>query len=414
MKIYQDILLSNKTTMGLGGKIKYFIELHKKDDIYNIFDFLKQEHIKYFILGEGSNVIGSDDFLDIAILHPMNSSIIFRIDKEEFEFDFLTSIEYKELYDIKIHHELLYKIIYNKNKFKNLTIIADAGINWDYFVFFCTVHGIHSLFALSGIPGKIGATPIQNVGAYGEEVKNFIESVELFFINNDYTLMENRFTNQDCKFEYRNSIFKLHLNQYFINKVIFKIQLNHEVQIKYKEVKETWENFQFELNQQEKNFFEQIPDEEIKNQIINYYRLRKCIFSIRRKKGMVLEKDNLYNKSAGSFFMNPIIDEKEFQKLQSQIKKKNPQITIPYYIENNNYKIPAAWLIEYSGLNKGLKNEKQTIGISPYHSLAIINYNGNVKDLKDFIKHIQQVVFLKTGIDLKPEPIFIDQFINIY
>ncbi len=414
MKIYQDILLSEKTTIGLGNKVKYFIEFYNKEDIYKIFEFLKKEQLNYFILGEGSNVIGPEESLEIAILHPKNSSIIFRLDDEEFQFEFPTSIEYKEFYDINIHKELLYKIFYNKNKLKNITIIADAGINWDYFVFFCIVHGIQSLFALSGIPGKIGATPVQNVGAYGEEVKHFIESVEGFFINNNYRLIENRISNQDCKFEYRNSIFKTHLNQYLIHRVIFHFQLNQEISIKYKEVQETWLNSTIELDEKEQNFFKNIPEENIKNQILEYYRLRKCIYSIRRRKGMILDKHLPWNKSAGSFFMNPFLNELEFKNLQNQIKKKNPEINIPFYKENNLYKIPSAWLIEYVGFYKGFKNKEQTIGISPFHSLALINYDGTVKDLKQFMTQIQDTVYQKTGIYLQPEPIFIDEVINKY
>lgn len=412
MKIYQDISISDKTTIGLGNKVKYFVELFNKNDIYTIFDLLKKEQLKYFILGEGSNVIGSDEFLDIAILHPVNSSITFILNNEKFYFEFPTAIEYKEYYDIKIQQDLLSKIIYGKNKGNYLTIIADAGINWDYFVFFCTVHGIQAFYALSGIPGTMGATPIQNVGAYGEEVKNYIESVEFFYINDDYTLRENRFSHHECKFEYRNSIFKTYLNRFLLDKVIFKILLNHEIEIKYKEVLETLSNQSIELCLEEKTFFDQIVDESQKKHVIDIYRLRKCIYTIRRKKGMILDK-NFYSKSVGSFFINPVLSEEEFKRLQNQIKMKHSEM-IPYFKENHTYKVPAAWLIEYSGFYKGFKDETLNIGISPYHSLAIINYNGTVEGLKQFVKHIQEVVFLKTGISLKPEPVFMDQFINKY
>ncbi len=411
MKIYKEIDISKKTTFGIGNKVKYYIEIENYSDLKDSFRIINQENLNYFILGEGSNTIGVDFPVDLVILHPSNHKVTFIIENKEFEFLFPLEVDYNEFYNIKESEELIDVIFYAKRKNKKIKIISDAGVNWDYFVFFCMFYGIQQFIPLSGIPGQVGSTPIQNVGAYGEEIKNYISRVYTYVIDiekkrvkKDYT-----FPNEECNFTYRNSIFKKYLNQYYIDKITFELEMNFDIQIKYKELQESFNN-KYLLNEEEIKWFDKIQ-EHYKKEILKYYQLRKCVYFIRSNKGMILQKNSPLSKTAGSFFLNPILTEKDFNKFINKIHQENPQIKIPYYKEENFYKLSAAWLIEYSGFYKGYKNKNQTFGISPLHSLAIINYNGSLLDLKIFIQEIQNRVYDKTQIHLHPEPVFLENFI---
>lgn len=397
MKIHYNMSLAEKTTFGIGEVVPYFIEIINREDLIQAINFIKENQLFYFILGEGSNTIGIDKKLPLAILHPNNHQVIYKIEDKEFHFRLPTSVQYKEFYQITIDEDLLDVLNFYCEKNKRIQIIADAGINWDYFVFFNILHGIGHFTAMSGIPGKVGSTPIQNVGAYGEEIKNFVREVETLLLENR-TTTQKIFSNSECQFRYRDSILKKHLNRFYIEKVIFDVSLEKDIPIKYPELEKTFykEKDLFKLNDFEES---SIKSETIKQ----YFQLRKCVYSIRRKKGMIL--DGVYSKSAGSFFTNPILTEEEFLQVQKRINH------IPYFKENEHYKIPAAWLIEYAGIQKGEKNFHNNVGISPLHALALINYGARFNDLKEFIKYIQEKVYKKTNIILNPEPIFMEDFI---
>ncbi len=397
MKIHYNISLAEKTTFGIGEVVPYFIEINNREDLVQAINFIKENHLFYFILGEGSNTIGIDKRLSLAILHPNNNHIVYKIDNKEFHFRLLTSVRYQEFYQIPFDEGLFDVVNFYSEKNKTIQIIADAGINWDYFVFFNILHGIGHFTAMSGIPGKIGSTPIQNVGAYGEEIKNFLKEVDALLLENQTTIQK-IFSNSECQFRYRDSIFKKHLNRFYIEKVVFEISLEKNISIKYSELERT---FYKEMDLLRLNDYEEpwIKSERIKH----YYLLRKCVYSIRRKKGMILNE--FYSKSAGSFFTNPILTEEEFLQVKKSIDH------LPYYKENEHYKIPAAWLIEYAGIKKGEKNSQNNIGISPLHALALINYGAKLNDLKEFIKYIQEKVYKKTNIVISPEPIFMEDFI---
>jgi UDP-N-acetylmuramate dehydrogenase len=406
MKILNNVSFKDKTTMGIGGQIPYFIEINLNQDFFDAIKFIKENKLYYFILGEGSNTIGIDKKKELAIIHPVNNEIIYHIDDKEFGFKFPTQIHYNDYYNINICLEMLELIQFysHKDSKKRIRIKASSGINWDYFVFFNLMHGIPQFIALSGIPGKIGSTPIQNVGAYGEEVKNFISEVHTFYIDNK-EIKQKTFNNIECKFEYRNSIFKKFINKIYIYEVIFDLVLDREIKIQYPELEKAFKDFKInDYKKEENNLLKNVNNINIDQ----YYLLRKCVYSLRRKKGMILE-NNEYKHSVGSFFTNPILTEEEFKKFQSSLIS-DYQNSLPFFKEGNYYKIPAAWLIEYSGINKGFKFNRN-LGISPLHALAIINSGATLKELKDFIKLIQKKVYKKTGIFLEPEPIFIEKFI---
>lgn len=406
MKIKSNFSLKEKNTFQLDGIAKYWYDIQSEKDLEEAIEFITKNELKYFILGEGSNTVISEYWNGI-ILHPDQHRLEIHIDEETFFFDLKKNFEYQEFYQIEQEKNFIQFI--NKLNKKDLKIecIVDSGIQWDLFIFFCLIHQIPGLEVLSGIPGKVGATPIQNVGAYGEEVKNFIQKVEVYDLK---TMNKKIFDNKDCNFSYRNSIFKKNLNQYFINKVYFEFSLNSKQNIKYEELKKFYEEIQ-----KKKEIIEYIKQklENLKffynDSILNSMILRYSVYQIRKKKGMIIERNNEFSKNLGSFFLNVLLKEKEFKEFKEKILQENPELKIPFFKEKDLYKIPSAWLIEYSGFPKGY--EEKGFLISPFHSLCIINKNGNQKNLKDFIKKIQEKVYNKTNILLTPEPIFMENYI---
>ncbi|MFN3604353.1 MAG: UDP-N-acetylmuramate dehydrogenase [Leptonema sp. (in: bacteria)] len=405
MEIKSNFSLKDRTTFRMNGTTKYWIELSKEEDIIQALEFIKQKNLKYFILGEGSNTV-INEYWEGVILHPTTNQLQIQINNTRFSYTLPTQQDYQEFYPITRDENLINAIKQNK---KNLSIecIVDSGIHWDSFVYFLLVHEIPGLEVLSGIPGKIGSTPIQNVGAYGEEIKNFLIKVETFDLK---TLKKKTFYNDECEFGYRKSFFKRHLNQYYIYKVHLRLN-KAKKEIHYKEVKEYF-NKLLKDTQKLKEIQKKIQNTlqgTISKTLFHFLILRYCIYQIRRNKGMILEKNDEHSKNLGSFFINPILTEEEFLKFKEKIDSDNSELKIPFFKENKHYKISAAWLLEFSGFPKG--HYENGFLISPKHNLCIINIDGNLKNLKEFIKKIQKTVYKKTNILLEPEPIFIDEFI---
>ncbi len=331
MNKYVDI--SNLSTMHIGGKAHSLIKLKKEKDIEKILNFCKTQKRKILVLGEGSNTIFNDKYLNYIVL---------KID----------------IKNIKI-----------KKETKNYKIIeVGAGLNWDRFVNFTIKNNLQGIEALSGIPGTVGASPIQNIGAYGSEVKNNIHYVLVYdkIFNKIVKLNKN-----ECHFSYRNSLFKNNKNRYIILKVFFKLFKNKEIKIpKYKDVE---------------NFF-------LNKQGSSLQEIRNAIIKIRKEK---LPNPKII-PNCGSFFKNPIITKNDFKKLQ----KKLP--TIPYFKVKEKIKIPAGFLIETAKF-KGVKINE----IEIYKKNALVLTNPNKKaSFKNLIKvknKISQTIYKKFGVRLESE-----------
>ncbi|MCS7206148.1 MAG: hypothetical protein NZ853_10670 [Leptospiraceae bacterium] len=406
MKILRDVEIKSKTSMGLGNKVPFWVEISDEEELKQALDFLKEKKLGFFVLGEGTNTIGSDEVLPIGILHLKNHQAKFQVEDKVLEIPFDEEKPYQEFYPIKFYPELLKLVQLAKEKHKSVQIWVDSGIRWDNFVFFCLMHSIPSFVLLSGIPGKVGALPIQNVGAYGDEIQNYVKSVITYEIEN-YEPKKKKFVREDCDFRYRSSIFKKFPLRFVVFQLELEVDVLKPIPLHYQELRNSL-LFKTEISakEKEKEFFDSFFDSNLKNEILFPYQIRKTIYEIRRKKGMILDEQGPDRHTAGSFFLNPLLSKKEFQDLQSKIPYE-----IPHYIEDSYYKVPAAWLIEYSGFFKGYKSQNQTLGISPHHALAIINYHANVKELKAFVKGIQNQVYQKTGIRLQTEPVFMDEVI---
>jgi len=334
MKFLHNYNLKNYNTFGLNVKTDHFIDVSSVDELRKV--LLKNEFLKdkKFILGGGSNVLFVKDFDGLVIKNSIPG-----ID------------------------------IISEND-SSAIVEAGAGVIWDELVQFCVDRNLGGIENLSLIPGSTGAAPIQNIGAYGQELKDtFLELTGIFTESGE----EKKFNNLDCKFSYRNSIFKDELKNKFIITSI-KLELNKNPK----------------LNTSYKQLGDQLLNQGISNPTIND--IRQTVINIRNQK--LPDPKEIGN--AGSFFKNPIVAKEKYLNL----KKSFPGM-INYPIDENYIKIAAGWLIENCGW-KGRRNGN--VGTYKEHALVIVNYgNATGDEILDFEMHIKQAVEFKFGIRLENE-----------
>lgn len=266
---------------------------------------------------------------------------------------------------------------------EQVVVRVGAGMVWDQFVAHATTQNWAGVECLSGIPGCVGASPVQNIGAYGQEVSETIKSVGGI---DTRTGEEFRFTNEQCRFSYRDSFFKRQpAGRYLITSVDFQLRPGGEPTIRYADLKTRCENSNVHTLEQ----------------------VRSLVLEIRRSKSMVYDTEDPNHRSAGSFFTNPIVS----SEIADRIERRLPQDTrFPRFpVGEGREKLSAAWLIDNSGLKKGFRlSEASPAGLSTNHVLALTNRGGaRAEDLIQLCRHVQRNVEEAFGISLVPEPVFI-------
>ena len=329
------------TTLKIGGPARFFVRAVTETDVFEAFEFAKAKSIDIFVLGGGSNILVSDSGFDGLVLQ------IALAGKRRQDGDEVA------------------------------VVTAQAGEDWDGLVQFCVSERLAGLECLSGIPGLVGGTPVQNVGAYGQEVSESILSVRCFDRSSSQIV---ELENADCGFAYRTSIFNTKdRDRYVVLAVTYRLRPNGEPKIVYKDLVDFFSGRQPTLQE-----------------------TREAVLTIRRAKSMVIDPTDPNSQSAGSFFKNPIVSKEKYEEIATHINGAVPK----FPADAENVKIPAAWLIENSGFHKGYR--LGNAGISTRHTLAIINCGGataaEVLALKDAI---QDRVEDKFGIVLRPEPVLI-------
>ena len=327
--------LRDFTSLRVGGPAKNFVEAHNEDEI--IAALVAAGDSPVLILGGGTNVLISDAGFAGTVIHITNSALVAEVDA-----------------------------------CSGATLTIGAGENWDDFVALTIERGFAGLETLSGIPGTVGAAPIQNIGAYGHEVSEFITRVRTY----DRVAKAIRtFTNQECEFEYRSSIFKKNPGQFIILEVQFQIRIGDSSDpITYLELAK-----KLDIQMGEK-----APTQQV----------RHTVLELRASKGMLLLPEDRDSWSAGSFFTNPIISQQEADKLPNAAPK--------WPLIDGQVKISAAWLIENAGMHKG--DEVGGARISTKHVLALTNAgDATATDLIELAKTAQAKVYEKFGIKLEPE-----------
>jgi len=332
MTITQNASLLGFNTFGIDVKTDILIEYSTVDELREILKTHINQSTKYLHIGSGSNLLFLSDYKGI-ILHSQIKHI--QITSENSEFVYLK---------------------------------VGSGVLWDDLVAHCVDNAWSGIENLSLIPGEVGAAAVQNIGAYGVEVQDVIESVHAMDLNSGEIHV---FKKEDCHYDYRESIFKNKLKGKFI---ILTVEFILTKKPNYK------------LN------YQHLEEEILKNGAINLNNIRKTIISIRKSK---LPDTKVYG-NAGSFFMNPVISKKHFENLLIAY----PQIP-HYYISEIEEKIPAAWLIDQCGW-KG-----KQIGNAAVHykqALVLINKGGaKGSEIAFLAQQIQKSVFEKFQINLNPE-----------
>ena len=322
-KIKKSFSLKENNLLKIDSTAKFFIEIFDLEDLKNIQNFTSTKKINFCILGEGSNVV---------LPNLLNKFVI--------------------------------KISFNEISIEDNLITVGAGKNWDDFVLWSLENGYCGLENLSGIPGSIGAAPIQNIGAYGSEVSDFIDEVICFDMDSNSLVS---FTNNDCKFSYRQSIFQ-DKDSLIVIKVKFKLTKDFQPNLEYEDL----------------NF--------LKAEEITPFIIRKHILKIRKAK----ISDPQEHPNVGSFFKNPIISLDELEK----IKQILPKIKFYSYIDNK-VKISAAFLIESLNLKGFALNNAR---VSEKHSLVLENKSEKSEDILDLASYIQASVLENYNINLEIEP----------
>ncbi|HFC30321.1 MAG TPA: UDP-N-acetylmuramate dehydrogenase [Oceanospirillales bacterium] len=328
MKVTENFNLKNNNTLAINCYCEQFILVENMHDVEKVVPYVGKQGL--FILGSGSNLLFTKN-IEKPVVHLTN----------------------------RFHARVV----------DGLTVVW-GGSQWSDLVKWAAKKGLGGIENLADIPGTVGAAPVQNIGAYGQEVKNTIVWVEIF---NYRTNMFQRLSNKECRFMYRTSIFKEMENPWIITRVAFELRPDSEINLSYDGVKE-------EL---EKN----------NNFNPNYQDMVDVITTIRQRK--LPDYHELPN--VGSFYKNPIIDEKHHKKLARKYAD-----LIAYPLEANHYKISAAWLLEKCGFRGHRMHE---CGFSEKHALVLVNYGESTgKEIISLSKEAIRAVNQKFKIKLKVEP----------
>lgn len=333
----------------MGGPARYFVEAHSEHEVSEAVAYALARKLPLFVLGGGSNLLVSDDGWPGLVLKVSLAGV-------EFEGD-------------------LQKMLFH----------ASAGESWDSLVALAVSKNCGGIECLSGIPGTVGGTPVQNVGAYGQEVSETITRVHALEIATGAVL---DLSNADCGFSYRSSIFNgTRRGEFIVLEVSYRLCRNAEPKIEYADVK----NF-FAAGKVEKPTLQQVRD---------------AVRSIRQSKAMLLVEGDEDCRSAGSFFKNPIVSASEADRIQALAEKRVPGKSLPRYpAPESQVKLAAAWLVEQSGFSKGYS--LGPVGISHKHTLAIVNRgSATAKDILALKDQIEKKVFDVWGVRLQPEPVFV-------
>jgi len=336
IEIKENILLKDYTTFKIGGRARYFTVVKSLEEMKDAIIFSKKNRLPFFVLGGGSNILISD--LGFS--------------------------------GLVIKNEIKKKVTVEASTDSSLVIFG-SGENWNEAVEYSISKNLYGLENLSGIPGTVGASPVQNIGAYGQEIKNVMCSLKAL---DTETMEEKIFTNSDCRFSYRDSIFKIKENKkYIITEVSFLLKKNGQVNIGYKDLQ-----LYFLIKGLLKPSLREVSDATIK---------------IRREKFPDLKNNGL----AGSFFKNVIMAEEEFNKLKENFPN------LPGYEEpDKKVKVPLAWILDNICQLKGYRDGN--VGLYDKQPIILVNYGGAMAvDVINFSEKIKKIVKEKTLLDIEWE-----------
>jgi len=322
--------------MGLGGPARYWAECASLDEMRACLTWAAGAGLPVQVLGGGSNVLFADAGYSGLVLKVGLRGVVFN----------------------------------------GATVEVAAGEDWDGLVQCCVERGLAGVECLSGIPGSVGATPIQNVGAYGQEVKDTIVAVRVL---DRQTLAEVAFAPAECDFAYRQSRFKgADRDRFIVTAVTYRLDAGGQPQIRYPELRR-----------------------HLSGEHPTLATVRDAVLALRRRKSMVIDPQDPNSRSVGSFFLNPVIDAEAFAALKGRYPR------IPHFPAAAGVKVPAAWLVEQAGFHKGL--QRGAVGISQRHALALVNRGGTTRQVLALAAEIRDAVEQTFGIRLEREPVLVEE-----
>jgi UDP-N-acetylmuramate dehydrogenase len=348
LKIQENIPLAALTTLQVGGPARYFFEARSEAEVSDAVAYAAERRLLLFVLGGGSNLVIADSGWP---------GLVLKIG--------LPGVE-------------------SESAGGNTLFSVGAGENWDQFVALTVSKDCAGLECLSGIPGTVGGTPVQNVGAYGQEVSQTIAGVRVLEIATGKILDLDRAA---CGFAYRTSVFNTTLRgRHIVLRVAYRLNDNGEPMLDYADLKK---------------FFSDGRGTPTLQQV------RDAVRSIRQSKAMLLVAGDEDCRSAGSFFKNPLVSEAEARRVEAIAQRLVPGKALPQYpATNGQVKLAAAWLVEQAGFYRGYS--RGPVGISRKHSLALVNRGGAAaRDILALKNEVVAKVMEVWGVSLQPEPVFV-------
>jgi UDP-N-acetylmuramate dehydrogenase len=334
MKILESVPLSLYTSFRTGGRARYFAEVETLDELQGILERAEKENLPVQILGEGTNILVPDEDFSGYVLRVMFKGIGLSDDG---------------------------------------LLVVGAGEHWDDVVAFSVSKNLSGIENLSWIPGSAGAAPVQNIGAYGSEIKDVLEWVEVFDSKNSEV---RTISSAECEFGYRNSIFKGEAGrELIILRIAMRLLDNGKPNISYKDLQ---------------NYFLNDTDPTIAD-------VREAVIKIRQAKLPDIAKVG----TAGSFFKNPVISNEEYQSLAEKFPGL-PAFRTDKSNDGGEMKIPLAWILDkvcnLNGFREG------NVGLYKTQPLALVNFGGATSlEIKNFAQKISDIVFNKTGLKIEWE-----------
>jgi UDP-N-acetylmuramate dehydrogenase len=353
--ILEHVPLAQYTTLGVGAPARWFVETSREAEILAAVRFARLRRVPYFILGGGSNLLVSDEGFPGVVIRIANDSLT----------------------------------IHALNDRGNAFVEADAGVEWDAVVRAAVEKNAARIECLAGIPGSVGGTPVQNIGAYGQEVSRTIVSVRALDLEAEKVV---HFSAADCGFTYRRSIFNTtHKGRYAITHVQYELKLDEAPHLAYRDVKQYF------------------AERAIAHPTLA--ETAAAVRIIRARKGMVLAADDPDSRSAGSFFKNPVVPAATVPRLAAIAGCRVDEV--PQYTpgagfapEDEMVKLSAAWLMELAGFRKGFSMGHA--GLSSKHVLAIVNRGGSTAaEIVALRDAVIEGVFAHTAVRLEQEPVML-------
>jgi UDP-N-acetylmuramate dehydrogenase len=349
LDIRENVPLAPRTTFELGGPARYFADVATEQDVVAALSWAADGNVPVFVLGGGSNMVVADEGFRGLVLHVAGRGVRFEPAGDR------------------------------------VVVVVAAGEPWDLLVARSVERNLAGLECLSGIPGLAGATPIQNVGAYGQEVSETILRVRAFDRRVERVV---DIAPSDCGFAYRDSAFKADPSRFIVLEVSFGLTKDGAPAVRYGELERALEGAREP----------------------SIARVRETILGLRRAKSMVLDPSDENRRSAGSFFTNPIVDDAVADAVVARALRErmvdDPAKVPRYPAGRGRTKLAAGWLIERAGIAKGMR--RGHVGVSTKHALALVHHGGGTTgELLELARHVRDTVKARFGVTLVPEPVLL-------